>query len=58
MNKEPLIEVTFIAENFKVSKKIQESKIEKFRKNMLAKYKLLFKKENNPIPHLIKIKYE
>ena len=58
MNKEPKIEVTFIAENFKVSKRIQESKIEKFRKNMLAKYKLLFKIELNPIPHLIKIKYE
>ena len=52
---ESKIEVTFIAKNIQVTKKIvnTESKIERFRNDMLMKYDLLFKKE----PHLIKIKY-
>jgi len=50
-----LVEVTFIAKNIKVTKKMvnNESKIERFRQDMLMKFDLLFKKE----PHCIKIKY-
>ena len=49
------VEVTFISKNIKITKNIinSESKIERFRNDILMKYNLLFKKE----PHLIKIKY-
>ena len=44
------VEVTFLAKNINVTKKVREDRVENFRQDMLAKYDLLFKKE----PHMIR----